>query len=307
YTVNKPSGVKAGDLMIAAALFSGSPSTVNIPGTGWTQIRKVTKTIGNGNDHSGSTTLVVWKKVAGSSEPNSWTATHSSGPQPKITQCVAYRGCDSTLIDDAVASNASSSSLNTGTATNTNSKAWRVTLFAAATNYANWWNTGDVVERTDDSTSLNGHPDTVIAFNDSNGMVSTGSHSRTANFGNGSFFSGIGWIGLLAPATSLVPAGPNETERVDYRPAVSNPWMTTAVYDSNGVLGEAGKTSVYGSFTSSDGAASSMVSWIGLIKPAASSEGGEAAAYPNLKIDVGEVDEEVFRLAGRKLTMLADF
>src|SRR5690606_30603247 len=83
YTVNKPSGVKAGDLMIAAALFSGSPSTVNIPGTGWVQIRKVTKTIGNGDDHSGSTTLVVWKKVAGSSEPNSWTATHSSGPQDR--------------------------------------------------------------------------------------------------------------------------------------------------------------------------------------------------------------------------------
>lgn len=307
YTVNKPSGVKAGDLMIAAALFSGSPATVNVPGVDWVEIRKEPKIVGNGDDHSGSTTLVIWKKVAGSSEPNSWTATHSSGPQPKITQCVAYRGCDPNLIDDAVATKASSSSLSTGTVTNTNSKAWRITLFSAATNYANWWNTGDVVERTDDSTSLSGHPDTVLAFNDSNGMVGTGSHSRTANFGNGSFFSGIGWIGLLAPATSLVPAGPNESERVDYNPASSNPWMTTAVYDSGGVVGATGKTSVYGSFTSSDGSASSMVSWIGLIKPAASSEGGEAAAAPDDPVDVGQIDEEVFRLAGRKLTMMADF
>lgn len=306
YTINKPSGVQSGDLMIAGVLFSGNTATVATP-SGWTLVRKTVKTTGNGDDHSGSTTLVIFKRVAGSSESNSWTATHSTHAQPKISQVVAYRGCDSALIAETSNSASSSSSVSTGSVTNTNSKAWRVSFFGGATSYQNYWDTADASERLDNTTNLSGHPDAVLSVNDSNGMIGTGSHSRTANFGDGSFFTAIGWIGILAPASSLIPAGANETERVDATVGSSSPWESTAVYDSNGVVGTTGKTSVYGQMTSSDGSANAIASWIGLVKPAASTQGGEAAAYPNATIDIDAVDDEVIELAGHKLTVMSDF
>lgn len=306
FTINKPSGIQSGDLMIASALFSGTPASVTDP-SGWTLVRKTIKSVNGGDDHSGSTTLVVWKRVATGSESNSWSGTHTAGAQPKITQVVAYRGCSSTLIAENASSAASASSVGTGNVTNNNSKAWRISIFGAATNYSNYWDTADNSERADNSTSLTGHPDTVLSVNDSNGMVGTGTHSRTANFGDGSFFSAIGWIGLLAPATSLGSPPGNETERVDTTTGSSNPWETTAVYDSNGVIGSTGAKSVYGQMTSSDGSANAIASWIGLIKPASASAGGEVAAYTSSAIDVGDVADIVFELADNKLTMMADF
>ncbi len=305
FTINKPSGVQSGDLMIASVLFSANVATVNTP-SGWTLVEKKVQNLGTGDDHSGATTLVIFKRVAGASESNSWSATHSTPAQPKISQCVAYRGCDDDFIATTSEGKTSSSSISTGSATNTNSKAWRVSIFGAATNFQNYWDKADTVERADSSTSLSGHPDTVLAVNDSNGMISTGSHSRTANFGDGSFFTACAWMGILAPATTLTPAGPDETERVDYRLGSASPWSTVAVYDSNGVV-DTGKTSVYGTFTTSDGAANAAASWIGLIKPAASTQGGEAAAYPNEPIDIDLVDDDVLDLCDRKLTILADF
>lgn len=307
YTINKPSGVQEGDLIIAAVLFSGSTGTVNTP-TGWTLVDKTVKSVNDGGERSGSTTMVVFKKVAVASEPNSWSATHTTYGKPKISQAVAYRGCSSTLIAETTGTATSSSTVSTGSITNTNSKAWRVSIFGAATSYSNGWDTADARERVDDSSSLSSSPDTVLAINDSNGMVSTGSHSRTARIRDDSFFTAIGWIGLLAPATSLIPAGADEEQRVDTTTGASNPWETVAVFDSNDTIDATGSQSVYGQMTSSDGNnANSMASWIGLIKPAASTQGGEAATYPNTMIDVGNIDDSVLYLADNKLTMMADF
>lgn len=306
YTINKPSGVISGDLMIAAVLFSGNTATVNTP-SGWTLVRKTVKAINNGDERSGSTTMVVFKRVAGSSEPNSWTATHTASGQPKITQAVAYRGCDSTLIAETANTAESASTVSTGSVTNTNSKAWRVSIFGAATSFSNYWDSADNKERVDDSSNLSSSPDTVLAINDSNSTVGTGAHSRSAKIGDDSFFTAIGWIGLLAPASSLIPAGANETERRDTTTGASTPWETLAIYDSNAIIGATGSQSVYGQMTSSDGEANAMASWIGILKPAASTQGGEAAAYPNTMIDIGAVDDSVLELSKSKLTMMADF
>lgn len=312
YTFNKPSGVVEGDLMIAAVLFSGDTGTVDTP-TGWTLVRKKAQPINNSDDHSGSATMCVYKRVATGSEPNAWTASHTTHGRPKITQVVAYRGCDSTLIAETANAVTSHASVNTGTVTNTNSKAWRINIFGATTNFHSSWYKADNAERADDSTSLNNWPDTVLAVNDSNGMVGTGAHSRKGTFrgptGDNSFFVGIGWIGLLAPATpaSLPTPGANETERVDNTNGSSNPWASTAVYDSNGIIGSTGAQTVYGQMSASDGQADSMASWIGLVRPASSVPGGVAAVYPNTSINVEAVDEEVFTLCANKLTMMADF
>lgn len=306
FTINKPTGVQQGDLMIAAALFSGSTGTVNTP-TGWTLVRKTVKEVSAGtDDHSGSVTMVVFKRVATASEPNSWSATHTTYGQPKITQTVAYRGCDSALIAETADTALNRSSVSTGSVTNTDSKAWRVEFFGATSSFENYWQRADNVERCDESSSLSNHPDTVISVNDSNGMIGTGSHSRTANLGDGSFFAAIGWIGILKPASSVSLPGANETERFDVATGASNPWETTAVYDSNGIVGT-GATSVYGQMTSSDGEANAMASWVGLIRPASSVQGGTAAAYPNKLVDIGAIDSDIATLAGGKVTVMADF
>jgi hypothetical protein len=312
FTINKPAGVQNGDLMIAALTMSGNVSTVNAP-SGWTQVRKTVRNVDDGDAHSGSITVVIYKRTAGSSEPNSWSGSISGSDwgQPKLTQVVAYRNCE-TAANQFIAENASSSlngsSVSTGSATNTDSRAWRVELFASVTSFQADWDSGDTSQRTNDSTSVSGFPDCAMSFCDSNGQISTGSHSRTAQLDDfDSYFSAVGWIGIIKPLAAPPAAGANETERVDTNVGSSNPWEATAVYDSNGVVA-VGSTSVYGSLSTSDSLGSSaMASWIGLIKPAASIQGGEAASYPNTFIDVSNVDDSVFDLCENKLTVMGSF
>jgi hypothetical protein len=179
-------------------------------------------------------------------------------------------------------------------------------MFAGLSVQGGGWDGGDVAERADATTTLLGYPDPVIQFSDSNGMISTGDHSRTASFTSGSFYSAVGWTAILKPLSVPPAVGTAETERVDFRAGSANPWETTAVYDSGANI-QAGIQSVYGSFTSSDGAADSMASWIAIIRPAASVLSGEVAAYPNTMIDISDVSDEVLELANNKLTVMSNF
>jgi hypothetical protein len=306
YTINKPSGVQSGDLMIATVLMSGNVSTVNTP-SGWTLVRKTT--VGSGGPHDESQTMLVYRRTAGSSEPNSWSASHNDWGQPKITQCVAYRNVDTTgnpFIAETATTKRNASSIGTGSVTNTNSKAWRVSAFGAMTPFNDSWSGGDTSERADSSTNLSGYYDTTLAVYDSNGVVSTGSHSRTASVGD-SFTTAVGWIGLLKPLSAPPASGANETERVDFQTGSANPWTDLGVYDSAGTVAT-GQHSVYGILSTGDSQASnSMASWIGLIRPAASVQGGTIATSPNASIDISNVDPDVLTLAGGKLTMMANF
>lgn len=309
YTINRPSNVQADDIMIASVTFSGICS-VTTP-TGWSLIRSTIKTATSGDEHSGYMTVALFWKKATSSEPNSWSAGHTSSPRPKMSQCVAYRNVDGTdpFIDDNYNNDANDYRVGTGTVSNTNSKAWRVCMFSALCPSSDSWTGGDSEERVDSSTNLSNSPDPVVSFSDSDGSVSTGNHSRTGRLRSGSYFSAVGWIGLLRPLATGPAQGANETERVDFQAGSSDPWECTAVYDSNDVV-PTGQTSVYGILdTGDDLGANSMASWIGIIKPASSVEGGTAAATLDLTrmIDVSEVDPEVFALADHKLTMMASF
>jgi hypothetical protein len=319
YTIQKPIGVVSGDLMIASVCFSGEISTVTAP-SGWTLVRTTTRAFGgssNGDAHSGDVTMAVLKRTAGSSEPNSWTGTHSDWGQPKVTQVVAYRNA-ADAATQFIAEN-SASALNTSTVTtpevtNTDSRAWRVSIFGATTPFESSWSDGDVKERCDSSTDKDNFPDAVLMFSDSNGVVSTGTHKRTAkinsqsnrysNVPSGNFFTAVGWIGLIKPLTAP-PAQPgNEVERVDNNNGSSNPWMSTAVYDSSGVI-STGQTSLYGQFTGAS--ANAMASWIGIIRPATSVGGGVTEAKPTTWVDISEMDPKIMALAGDRITLLANF
>lgn len=306
FTVNKPAGVQSGDLMIASACFSGEMTAAPTL-TGWTLVEHSIEKMDDGGVRSGSSTMFVWRRAAGVSEPNSWTASHANYGKPRITQAVAYRNVDvaNPFIAESSAKKTNSTTVATPTITNDNSKAWRVTIFGASTGNPASWNTVDVTERVDGSSSLTSSPDTVLSIQDSNGMVSTGSHSRTGKL-SASFFTASAWIGLLRPLSTGPTPGAGESERFDNRYGSGTPWLTPAVYDSNGGV-PLGQTEVYGTFASSDGAANSVASWIGLLKPATSTEGGIISAAPNAAIDLDKVDDEVFRLAGMRATVMSDF
>lgn len=312
YTIQRPSGVKSGDLMIAAVCLSGDISTVNAP-SGWTLVRKTHQEYpgsdGSGSAHSGDVTMAIFKRTAGSSEPTSWSATHSDWGQPKVTHVVAYRNAANAsqqFITENAHTAANTRSVTTAEVTNTDSKAWRVCIFGATTSTQSSWSDGDVTERCDSSSSLSNFPDTVLSVSDSNGQVSTGTHKRTAKTSQ-DFFSAVGWIGIIKPLSAPPAQAGNETERVDNNNGSSNPWMSTAVYDSNGVI-PAGATSLYGQFAPGSGdTANSMASWIGILKPAASTAAGVVSAQTNNWVDISDMDPEVLTLAGGKVTVMSSF
>lgn len=310
FTINKPAGVVSGDLMVASIGFSGKIDTITPP-TGWTLIRRMHQADynSNGDADSGDITVAILIRTAGASEPNSWIGSHDDWGQPKISSAVAYRNAaDATLqfIDEEMDSERGSLSVSTGTATNTDARAWRICLFGATTPYGDTWDSGDVKERTDDSTSLSGKPDVHIAFSDSNAQISTGNHSRTGRF-YGDVYTSVGWIGIIRPLAAAPAQGANETERVDNNNGSSNPWMSTAVYDSNGVAATGAK-SVYGVLNPGSGSsADAMASWIGIIQPATAVEAGTVSALTSTKIEIGDVDPSVLRLADNRVSITAQF
>jgi hypothetical protein len=323
YKIYRPSGVKTGDLMVASVCFSGRIATVNPP-SGWVKVSQDTEEFpnsSNGDAHSGDVTIVVLARTATSnSEPSSWSGTHSQWGQPKVTQVVAYRNAadvSEQFLDHGTNTAVNTSRVSTPEVTNTDSRAWRLCIFGATTPFESSWRDGDVSERADSSTSLDNFPDAVLSFSDSNGVISTGTHKRTAkinsisnrysNVPSGNFFTAAAWIGIIKPLAAPPVQGGTETERTQPEVGSSNPWMTTAVYDSDGPIAPGG-TSVYGQFDPGSGAsASSMVSWIGILKPAASSPANMASARTTTWVDISEMDDTILDLAGNRVTVMASF
>jgi len=102
-TINLPAGTASGDAMIASV--SVTPSTITItPPAGWTQIRQVTQ----GNITSSK--LVTYSRVAGGSEPATYTWTLSSAGFVGAAGGIAsFTGVDSVAPVDAEAGNATPS------------------------------------------------------------------------------------------------------------------------------------------------------------------------------------------------------
>lgn len=306
FQINKPSGVTNGDFMLAFGSFSGT-ATPTAP-TGWTQVRRTVKTVGGGDDHSGSVTFVVWRRNAGASEPSSWSSTYTGTGTPLMTQAVAYRNVDSTspLITENAAT-AGDNEVNTPSVTNTNSKAWRVSAFTFTTNYGQSTSSNEVTERSDNSTDVGAHPDVQIGVYDSNGQVSTGSHQRWGSVtGYYSAWAAVGWIGLLNPATGVSP-GANDTERADGGAFTGSTGIHLGVYDSNAPA-VTGSQKVYESYTPSSGSTiNSSCGWIGFLVPASPVTAGEVAAQLDVPVDIAAVPQAVIDRAGGKVTYQAAF
>lgn len=308
YKINKPSGVISGDLMIAGLALSGT-ATVTAP-SGWTVVRTVHT--GSGDQHSGAMTFAVLTRVAGGSEPTSWSGTHTNNIFPKITQCVAYRNANTVQFIDEDYRTGQSTNMSTNTVTNTDSKAWRISMFAPLSNQGSTESSNEVALRVDGSSTgygyNNGYPDAALGIFDSNGPVSTGNHSRSGSANtadNNGLFNYISWIALIKPLSSA-PAPPGgETERQDATAGSSTEWLTQAVYDSNGPA-PAVSTTIYGSFTPGSGTSTvSSLAWLGFLSPSAPSISGDASVNLTTPVDITAVNPIVLSRAGNQMTVQA--
>lgn len=312
YQINKPSGVVSGDLMLAFGAFAGTATPT--PPTGWTQVTRQVKTVGNGDDHSGTSTFVVWKRTAGGSEPASWTASYTGTGTPMMTQAVAYRNCDvdtAQFIATGTSSTSSNYSLTTATVTNTDSRAWRVCGWMYTTAQGDTTSTTEVAKRADNDTDVGNHPDVTLTVADSNGPVSTGTHKRNASTNNADPWSMISFIALLKPLPSAPTAGANETERVDNTGYTADGWggLTLSAYDTGDVT-STGSQSVYGIFTPGAGSGSGIhaaSAWMGFLTPATATTAGEVGTMLSSYVDISSVPDEVISRIDGKATLTASF
>lgn len=307
YQLNKPTGVVSGDLMLAFGSFAGT-AVPNAP-TGWTQISRNVATTGNGDDHSGTGTFVVWKRTAGSSEAASWTASYSGTGTPVMTQVVAYRNCDvdtNQPLAQGVSSTTGNYTLNTASITNTDSRAWRVSAWMATTPYGDTMSSTETSERADYSTDVGAHPDVNIGIYDSNGPVSTGSHRRKGTCDTSNPWAMLSWIGLLKPLSSAPTSGANETKRSSGGSTGSgSDYLYMDCFDTAGVT-TTGQQSVYGIFTPGSGTSvNSAAAWEGFLIPAATITAGEVGVTLSSYIDITSVPQDVLDRAGGKMSMIA--
>lgn len=88
-TMTKPAGTVAGDVLVASVGFAHPDATVANP-SGWTQVPNLRGTIQS--DQQG----ITWYKVAGSSEPSSYTFSGGSGTQAVSGSLSSFAGVDTT-------------------------------------------------------------------------------------------------------------------------------------------------------------------------------------------------------------------
>src|SRR5690606_24055278 len=132
-------------------------------------------------------------------------------------------------------------------------------------NYGEGTSSNEVTERADFHTDVGAHPDVQIGVYDSNGPVSTGSHSRSGNVtGYYNSWAAVGWICLLRPTAAVSP-GANENERADAGAASGTANIHLAAYDN---VADSGEQRVYGNYIPSSGTTIlSSCGWLGFLLP----------------------------------------
>jgi hypothetical protein len=214
-TVNKPSGVTTGDVLVfvvvAAPNTSTSP-TFTAP-SGWTKQSTVTIT---------GFSACIMSKIATGSEPSNYTATWNTTPQGWYGGISAYRGATGLFVakSGATENYGGSSPISTPTVNNTKSGSWRLAFGAGQVNSnvnggapgapsinetsRRWGGTSWLLVET----YGNGDTEHLSAqFYDSNGSIATGNTNRVFSSSGVSFWAGIAWIGILEAGTATPASG----------------------------------------------------------------------------------------------------
>lgn len=292
FTINKPTGVKTGDVIVATVGFIGKNATITPP-AGWTLRSQATAD----NTQAGPYTLAVLYRAAGASEPASWSGTVSGGTLYRtiMVQSTAYRNVDTTapFLNSGIRTMLNGNTVTTGQAANTNSLGWRIAAFGGLSEAGNsFGTTNEAVERVDSYTSYSvlfgGKAGNTVAMHDSNGPVSTGTYERYAYAAN-QLYAGVGFLGILKPVGSTASVA-DEKKRVTATIGASNPYTALSVFDSDGISAT-GAQSMTGTWTASSGTdKNSMAGWFGILKPAQAQTQGYATAMMNRTVDVSMVN-----------------
>jgi len=298
FTINKPSNVQNGDLMVAMVSTAAVSSTV-VPPAGWTL--EYSDSI---NSNGGPALLAVMYRIAGPSEPTSWSGSFSGGTRygRTVTEVFAYRNVDSTdpfLVSNGNKAANVGTTMSTGSVTNTNSFAWRVAAFATLTTDASDWSSTEVTQR-DDRYYKYGSGTMNLGVFDSNGPVAANSFTIYGT-STKSQYATVAFLGYLRPLPSAPTPPGGETSRTSADVGSANPWMETRVFDSGTTI-PVGSQSMTGIYDQAD--KHSMAGWQGIIKPAAAVIGGYAAAKMLNPVDVSLVPDAVDK---SKVTVSASF
>jgi hypothetical protein len=290
YTINKPTGVVSGDVMVATFGYVGIGCTVNVP-SGWTLLNHTTAN----NTSAGPYSMAVMYKVAGGSEPSSYGGSISGGTQyrTRVTQCTAYRNVDSTtpFLDSDIKGALDATTFYTNSASNTDSRAWRVCSFGGLASAGSGWNwTSENQERVDnyafyDGGIFGGKTGNAVMMADSNGPVGVGAYEKSGS-ATQQQYAAVGFIGILKPATSSTPVADETARFTTSSIGSANPYLHLRAFDSNGVT-PTGNQTLSGIWAPTTGAdKNSMAGWQGLIKPANPVVSGYASATMATAVDI---------------------
>jgi hypothetical protein len=200
-TVDAPAGLTSGDVMVAAIVVR-SDATISTP-TGWTLVR---------SDVSGSSLRQsAYVKVAGGSEPGSYTWTFSAQTPAAAGSIAAYTGVDTTTPVDVSGgqANASSSSVVAPSVTTTIANALVVGLFATA-NDGTFSPPSGMTERTD--VPVDGTAQATASLADVSQASAGASGTKTATASVSAV--NIGALVALRPATTIALRAASSTASV---------------------------------------------------------------------------------------------
>jgi hypothetical protein len=202
-TINKPTGVVAGDVMVAVVHTDVSSLTTDpIAPTGWTKLQ------GPASQFYGS--AWAYAKVAGSAEPASYTWTMASAGNV-LGFAAAYSGASGTLDAHEIDYTAAAGASQTTPTITTNGPNRRVVSFFIRNGTGgvadSWTSTGGGVAERDDFQETGGH--TYGAVYDEE-KATAGSVSRTATATAGNATNNgrntLTFIAALAPTPAVPPA-----------------------------------------------------------------------------------------------------
>lgn len=193
FSLRKPEGTAAGDLMIGYAVTYAGQSQISTP-EGWDLVRLT-------SEESGSTiafAVMTRRFVAG--DPAEWTdGLWGSASTRRAAAVCAYRGAGTLIDENATSSASGGDSLTTPVVTSTTEGQWRITAFAYqhTSTVGRQWVEGDNKERARTQEFTSESSDFVgISGYDSGLPVSVDSHSVTGLLSNASS-ARVAWIGIL--------------------------------------------------------------------------------------------------------------
>lgn len=199
FTLNKPDGVQAGDLLIALATvyngYGAAEVTFTAP-SGWIRVDQDA-----GTSYYGMS-MAVFKRVATGSDPTSWTGNYSRTltSLPEAAVVVAYRGASDVGNHSINAQNTSGNSWAAPSASNTEATSWRTTIGACSG--ATLGSTFNCTESTlrRKAETINGTSDSIQSgIWDSGAPIAVGSSNK-------SFSRGSNWDAIVAATLIILAA-----------------------------------------------------------------------------------------------------